>query len=268
MCPNVDLPGKRAAAAGAAGAVPTSTVSCPVPHVHAPRGRSDAQRAVVVRGADHATQRGQDPESVEARGEAGQVDVFGDGDAGQDPVPARGLSCVSIDVDDDQASWAAGYAYTEFWVSAPPLLNAALVEGGSVKTVTPAAVRQAGTARVSVPRQTAVFAVRRGGFAPRCEGWTGQPRRAHQRAVASDRPATERSGAGCRESLRENRSSADIYFPYQRPKRLNDGHRVANAAGEVAEHMRKSRQAVSMMRPTGRCQRPRNGASYSLAFGR
>jgi len=41
-----------------------------------------------------------------------------------------------------------------------------------------------------------------------------------------------------RESLRGIRSSEGIHIPYQRPKRLNDGHRLANEAGVVMQHMR------------------------------
>jgi hypothetical protein len=37
--------------------------------------------------------------------------------------------------------------------------------------------------------------------------------------------------------------------PYQRPKRLNDGHSLANSWGEVGEHMRTKRDAVSEVRP-------------------
>lgn len=85
-----------------------------------------------------------------------------------------------------------------------------------------------------------------GVFRPAARGCTGQPRRANQLAEASERltadVAVDGSVAGCRESLRGNRSSAGIHIPYQRPKRLNDGHSVANVAGEGMQHMRRSRE--------------------------
>jgi len=39
--------------------------------------------------------------------------------------------------------------------------------------------------------------------------------------------------------------------PYQRPKRLNDGHSLANVAREDVDHVRTNPEAVSMMRPAG-----------------
>jgi hypothetical protein len=57
---------------------------------------------------------------------------------------------------------------------------------------------------------------------------------------------TESAGGRERGSLVEKPSSADIYTPYQRPKRLNDGHRLANGDAEVVEYMRNKVTAVSI----------------------
>lgn len=40
---------------------------------------------------------------------------------------------------------------------------------------------------------------------------------------------TEGAGAAGPERLRENRSSSGMWFPLQRPKRLNDGNRLAES---------------------------------------
>src|SRR5690242_11394197 len=51
-----------------------------------PPGGADAQGGGVVGGALPAAEGGEDGASVEAVGEAGQVDVVAEGNAGQDPV--------------------------------------------------------------------------------------------------------------------------------------------------------------------------------------
>lgn len=67
---------------------------------------------------------------MEAVGKSGEVDLGADGDAGQDPIPYGGFGSVSVDVDHDQASGAAGDPDAELRVLPPPVLNPVLVEGG------------------------------------------------------------------------------------------------------------------------------------------
>jgi hypothetical protein len=84
-----------------------------------------------------AAKGGEDGEGVEAVGEARQVDLVSDGNPGR--IACRGFGAVGVDVDDHQASRAAGDADTELRVLPPPLLDAVLVEGGRVEAVAPAA---------------------------------------------------------------------------------------------------------------------------------
>lgn len=89
---------------------------------------------------------------------------------------------------------------------------------------------------------------------PGARGSTGQPPATHQRA--SRRPATGRSGVGCPESLRENRSPADISSPSERLKRLKFHLRPA-----------RTRQALSLTSGLRSVRAPVPGPSGAVRSG-
>jgi len=127
--------------------------------VHPIGRRSYAQGGFVVCWAGLAAQRSQDRERVEAVGQSGEVDVITDRDARQDAVPCRGLSWVRINVDNDQAGRSARDADPELRVGTPPLLDAVLIEGGGVETVTPQTCRETEAVSGCMGLRTAVAAV-------------------------------------------------------------------------------------------------------------
>lgn len=217
------------------------TTRAGLPKVCAPQGGG------IGGGALLAAQGGENGKGVEAVGEAGEVDLIPDWDTGQDPVPGGRLGAVGVDVDDDQAGGAPGDADTELGVLVPPLLDEGLVEGGGVEAVAPTASAEAGAIGRHMGVLAAPTAVLGWRLAARASGCTGQPRRAHRCAVARV-AATEDTSAEARvESLWENCSSEGICTPYQRPKRPNDEHSLANGAGVVVQHMQNIGIGVSTM---------------------
>jgi hypothetical protein len=117
---------------------------------------------------------GKDTQGVEAGGEACEVDSVADGNARQDPVSRRELGLVSINVDDNQACWAAGDSNAEPGIVPPPPLDVFLVQGGGVEAVTPTARTQAGAVSRSVGTVAALYAVRGWCLAARGE-WVHGP---------------------------------------------------------------------------------------------
>jgi hypothetical protein len=97
---------------------------------------------------------------VEACGQSCEVDVFADGDAGEESVATGWLGVVRIDVDDDQAGGAAGDADAEVGVTSPPLVDPAMVDGGGVEAVAPATLGNTGALSGAVPVSAAGCAVR------------------------------------------------------------------------------------------------------------
>jgi hypothetical protein len=136
---DVDLPGKGPTGAGADGGLPLVVAGGAVPDVKAPGRRSYTQGPGVVGGALLPAKGSEYGEGVEAVREPCEVDMVADGDAGENPVTGWRFGIMGVDVDDDQAGWAAGDADPEVRMSSPPLLNAVLVEGGRVEAVAPAA---------------------------------------------------------------------------------------------------------------------------------
>lgn len=112
-----------------------------------PRRGTDAQRRLVIRRAGSATQCGQHTQSVEAIGQAGQVDPGRDPDTGEQPVPVGELTLMRIDIDDDEADRAGGNADPEIGAGTPPLLDPVKVERGRMNPMTPTA----GTDTVAPP---------------------------------------------------------------------------------------------------------------------
>ncbi len=138
----------------------------PVPDVESAGGSAHAQGGGVLGGTALSAQGRENGEGVETGGEAGEVDLVADGNAGQNAVTGRGLGGMGVDVDDHQAGRATGDTDAEFGMVAPPLLDTLLVEGGRVETVAPAASAQAGTVTRSVGVLAAVAAVPGRGLTP------------------------------------------------------------------------------------------------------
>lgn len=145
MGTDVDLPSQGTASAGAGGAQPAAERGGLVPDVQASGRGTHAKGAGVCGSAGLLPQGSEDGQAVETAGQAGEVDVIADRNAGQDPVARGRLAGVVVDIDDDQAGWAAGDSDAERRMAPPPRLDTSGVERGCMETKAPAAGWQART---------------------------------------------------------------------------------------------------------------------------
>ncbi len=169
---DINLPGESPLP-GSGGALPLTAVGGPIPNVHAARRGPYTQGRVVFGGRGLAAESRQHGQGVKARPQATQIDSVPDRDSRKEPVTGRQFTCVRIDVDDDQVRGPAGNTDTQSGGAGPPVLNAGVVQGRGMETVTPAAALQARAVGVSVTRFGTISAVGGGRLATRSKRVNG-----------------------------------------------------------------------------------------------